>query len=122
MGRHGSYQTRDVDGVPLTFLRQDPMSRIHDQALNSAIYLYKSKEAAESGLGGGGSGFLAGVPSAQLNRSHVYAVTNVHVVAKGYSVVRMTTSSGKTVVLPFLPGDWISHPDGDDVAVCFYGW
>ena len=95
------------------------MSRISDQVLDSVVYLYKSTASAHKGESLGGSGFLVGVPSQRIQgQLHCYAVTNLHIINQGYSVVRMTTATGETEVLSLSQDDWRSHPEMDDVAVC----
>jgi hypothetical protein len=120
MGQFGTYTTRVVDGLAFTvWCRRSPVPRIQDVTLNSTIYLYKSKEEAEKGEHRGGSGFLASVRSEQhATQAHLYAVTNTHVIALGYSVVRLTTAFGVTQIIPFGTADWLKHPNGDDVSVC----
>lgn len=95
------------------------MSRIDDPILNSVIYLYPSREAAEDGEARGGTGFLASIPANEDGRVFIYAVTNSHVVngAEGTSpVIRLNGFKGFTIV-PLNAADWVHHPDGDDVAV-----
>ncbi len=77
----------------------------------------------------GGSGFLLVTPSrARLvspnarRATHIYVVTNAHVIESGSSVVRVNLkhkSSGfkRTQSFPFKPEDWVIHPQ-HDLAVC----
>jgi hypothetical protein len=82
--------------------------------------MYQSKAAAEEGRMGGGCGVLVGIPATSLENSvHLYAVTNAHVVERGGTVVRATRGSGEPWVFEMTAGDWILHPDGEDVAVCW---
>lgn len=93
------------------------MSRIVDQIVQCSVYLYASEQAAREGSNFGGSGFLAHVPSeTNPSRNHLYAITNKHVVDKGYQVLRLTKKTGGVDTIPTRPGDWIRHPQCD-VAV-----
>jgi hypothetical protein len=88
-----------------------------------AIYLYPSVIDAEDGNKAGGTGFLVGYVTEHkgFNHTTLYAVTNAHVIDSqiGSSpVVRLNTNSGSVEILPLEVGNWIAHPDGDDVAVC----
>jgi len=93
--------------------------RIDQRYLDCVIYLYRSVEAAKAGEGFGGSGCLISVASefGYEFPDHIYAVTNKHVVQKGFPVVRLNTVDGNTEVLPLKSNDWIQHQDGDDLAV-----
>ena len=88
------------------------MPRIEDRLLKSVIYLYKSKEDAESGAPGG-SGFLVGEPCAIPEAVFLFAVTNAHV-AKPCPVVRTAGPLDKRVFVR-KESDWYRHPDQDDV-------
>lgn len=101
------------------------VSRIDDDVLDCAAYLYYSKRDAIAGTEAGASGFLVGVPvgwddSDWKSRSrgrHIYAVTNSHVVRDGASVIRLNTREGETKVINLSPESWIHHPKGDDIAI-----
>src|ERR1700730_6997858 len=95
------------------------MPRIEDRLLKSVVYLYKSKEAAESGEPGG-SGFLVGEPCAIPDAVFLFAVTNAHV-AKPCPVVRTAGPRDKRVFL-LNESDWYRHPDQDDVVVTPIGF
>lgn len=114
------------------------MPRIWDFILNSAIYLYPTEWQAQQGDEVGGSGFLVGVSEERQSRGlirsaftmrsiqekgawSIYAATAAHVIGEGASVVRFTTASGGSVVVPLSRHDWLIHPDGDDVAICPLG-
>ncbi len=85
--------------------------------MDSVVFIYPSKESADAAEERGATGFLLGVPSKRVpSLGHVYVVTNAHVVAHGSQVVRMNKASGQTVTFDLVDG-WISHPDGDDVAI-----
>jgi hypothetical protein len=90
--------------------------RIPDHYLQCVFYVYGSKAAAEAGVRFGGSGFLVSVPSLHDGIIHVYAVTNQHVLDKGFHVLRLNTRDGKSDVIETSPSDWTPHPEGDDIA------
>jgi hypothetical protein len=53
---------------------------------------------------------------------YLYAVTNRHVIREGNSpIVRLNTIEGKHNALQASEGDWVHHPDGDDIAVLHLG-
>jgi hypothetical protein len=90
---------------------------VHPGVLRSSIFLYGSERDAREGANWGGSGALVGIPSkANPSRTHLYAVTNDHVVS-ACPVVRLVKTDGDPYVLPGVRSDWESHPDGDDIAV-----
>src|ERR1044072_871709 len=109
------------------------MPRIKQQYLDCAIYLYESAESAWRGERPGGSGFLVSVREKpdvyeflvtsnsryELPPSHIYAVTNKHVARRGFPVIRLNTIDGKCDVLELDHNQWIPHPEGDDLAVCY---
>ncbi len=96
------------------------MPRISDDILDCVIYLYPTELDARNGEKVGGSGFLVGIPSKVYENSwYVYAVTNSHVIREGNSpVIRLNTKEGQIDVLNLESGNWLHHPDGDDIAVC----
>jgi hypothetical protein len=96
-----------------------PMPRIEDRLLKSVIYLYKSKEDAESGAPGG-SGFLVGEPCAIPAAVFLFAVTNAHV-AKSCPVVRTAGPLNKRVVVR-TGNDWYRYTEQDDVVVTPIGF
>jgi hypothetical protein len=95
------------------------LPRIPDEYLDCVVYLYPSEAAAEDGKQAGGSGFLVGVPTEGLRQNFwiLYAISNKHVI-KNSTVLRMNTSDGKKTVMPTVRSDWVTHPDGDDLAAC----
>lgn len=94
------------------------MPRIHDQFQECSIYLYPTKEAAEAGRRTGGSGCLVSINAPVEGWSHIYAVTNSHVIKGGCPVIRLNTTDGSKAVLEYKQEDWFHHPDGHDLAVC----
>ena len=94
-----------------------PMPRIKDDVLECSVYLYTSGEAAISGKGSAGSGFLVSVPSEAIpDGQHVYAVTAAHVIDNGACVIRMTSRNVEMSLVSTPDDSWIRHPEGDDVA------
>jgi hypothetical protein len=99
------------------------MPRIPEVILNSIVYLYADKDDADTGVDSGGSGFLTQMPSENCKTaSHIYAVTNAHVIERGSPVVRVNLthpSSGyeRTYSFEFTASDWVVHPE-HDLAVC----
>jgi len=95
------------------------MPRIEDRLLKSVIYLYKSKDDAESGAPGG-SGCLVGEPCAIPEAVFLFAVTNAHV-AELCPVIRTAGLVNKRVVVR-KESDWYRHRDQDDVVVTPIGF
>jgi hypothetical protein len=95
------------------------MPRIADTFTDNAVYIYASKEDAESGKAVGGSGFLVHVPFVKTqNMQQTYVVTNQHVVRQTPTpVIRMNRIDGSVLGLVTNRENWTLHPDGDDVAV-----
>lgn len=99
------------------------MFPIDPRYLHCAIYLYPTGDDARAGKSAGGTGFLVSVPSERHPElSHVFAVTNRHVVARGQRfdpapVIRMNTADGRVAVVELTPECWIEHPNGDDLSV-----
>src|SRR5260221_13066126 len=94
------------------------MSRISDDHLDCAVYMYPTREAAKEGLKAGGSGFLVGIPSTQRpGNLYLYVVTNRHVIQGNSLVIRMNTINGSTEIFESDYSHWREHPDGDDIAV-----
>ena len=109
-------------GNQITIWRKE-MPRIPDYFLDTVIYLYPSVDDARQGLAFGGTGFLI---SCRFNNNgnlhHLYAVTNSHVIREGKSTfIRLNTHDNNTDVIPTTIDDWVHHPDGDDVAMCYLG-
>jgi len=112
---------REVKSVP----------RIEQQYLDCSIYLYRTEDSARAGENAGGSGFLVSVRekppydptrypmprNTVLPPEHIYAVTNGHVARRGFPIIRLNMIDGEQDVIPLEHGDWIPHPDGDDLAV-----
>jgi hypothetical protein len=95
--------------------------RIADGFLDCAVYIYPSEAAAEAGDHIGGSGFIIGYPINPAPWIEMYIVTNRHLVANRDAFLRFNTKLGKTEIKPAPKDSWVSHPNGDDVAVCAFG-
>ena len=94
------------------------MPRIPDHIADCTIYLYPSVDSAQNGENAGGSGFLAHVKSTVPGYGHLYAVTNYHVIEHGSCVLRLNNKAGGIDMIKTEYADWITHGDGDDIAVC----
>jgi hypothetical protein len=91
--------------------------RIPERHLDCVIYLYKSAIDATRGSDAGGSGFLVSVPSEGIEgNSFLYAVTNAHVIQKGFPVVRLNTTDGASEHILPKQRDWLLSKE-DDLAV-----
>src|SRR4051794_13540459 len=118
-------ERKSARGYTYRVWRVEPMPRIEQQYLDCAIYLYASKESANTGENFGGSGCLVSFPphpvrdpeSWDKSRGHytgiwywtpphIYAVTNLHVVRSGFPVIRLNTIDGETDVLELRRSDW----------------
>lgn len=111
-------------GLPLP-CEKGIMPRIPQAVQQCVNYLYPTVGDAKRGTKFGGTGFFVGVlesnpgPRGLLGRHHIYCVTNRHVIDGDATIIRMNSNSGATVVYPTEQSDWVFHPDGDDVAVCY---
>jgi hypothetical protein len=101
------------------------MPRIPKKHLDCTIYLYPDDTAARRGVSYGGSGFLIAIPFEEniegtAPRSHVYAVTNHHVINPDFGkspVIRLNTMEGDTEIIPLTYDDWIHDWTEDDLAL-----
>lgn len=92
------------------------MPRIHDNFVETAIYLYRSKAEAEDGINAGGSGFLVSIPAeTHPGGTFIYAVTNRHVLEVA-DVARFNTSDGDTRI-QHLPREKWMRSKTDDLAI-----
>lgn len=100
----------------------EPMPRIPDYISNSIVYLYGDEISAETGEDAGGSGFLLAIDSEVCPTAcHVYAITNAHVIEKGFTLVRInlkypSTGNLRIETLPLKAEDWVVH-ESHDLAV-----
>jgi hypothetical protein len=94
------------------------LPRIDDAYLHSVVYLYRSRHEAEEGINIGGSGFLISVPSEirPAPASHIYAVTNSHVIESNGCVARMNAKGGTTDSIEFRKSEWLCAK-ADDLAI-----
>jgi hypothetical protein len=77
------------------------MTAIAPSYTSCTVYLYPTVEAADRGVGAGGSGFVLGVPFPDDERTwHLYVVTNRHVVETGNQVVRVNTTNRGSTAIP----------------------
>lgn len=92
------------------------MPRIPDRHLQSVVFIYPSREAAERGDQVGGTGFVVTQPTGVGNSRIRYVVTNEHIVSGGGHWVRLNHLGG-TYVKHVPPDEWEWAPDGDDFAL-----
>jgi hypothetical protein len=100
----------------------DDLMAVPNQFLQLSIYIYPNKQFADANEIMGGSGFMFATKSEDSNL-YLYAVTNAHVIegikSTGSRVcaIRFNTKDGKTDTVEVNIDRWLSHPDGDDLAV-----
>jgi hypothetical protein len=81
------------------------------------VYFYDSKQAALDGDSSGGSGFLVAVPiEGHEGWGSLYAVTNKHVLDKGYRFLRLNKKTGGVHPIETVRDHWRDHEDGFDVS------
>jgi hypothetical protein len=122
----------DVDGIARAFTgpmipswcfwwRLGSMPRLR-LALDGMAFTFRTREEAEKRVRIGGTCFLVIKPSgATFGGSELcvpYLITNRHVVySGGASVVSINRRDGSPPdILEYEPTDWVTHPDGDDLA------
>lgn len=95
------------------------MPRISDRILSAVAYIYPDEESARRGDPRGGTGFLVCLPMEGVaDAAHLFVATANHVV--GYmkaAWLRVSTTEGTSHTIEIPAAAWISHPDGDDVAI-----
>jgi hypothetical protein len=95
------------------------MPQIPPATLKAVFYLYPTAEAAELGGVGGGTAFIVGL-QAPPGALWCYGVTADHCVRGRDAVFARFNRLDEDVVIIEIPSEeWESHPDGDDVAVCW---
>jgi hypothetical protein len=109
----------------ITWERIPELARISPDYLEAVVFLYATEEDARMSAHTGGSGFIfmtrlreteSAPEDDEADLAHIYVATNRHVVAAGFSVVRISGSSIPTSIVRL---DWVFHPDGDDVAISY---
>lgn len=97
--------------------------RISTHMTDGIAFFYSSKEAMEAGEVPGGTGFLIWTADEDKTQTHVYLVTNDHVVQASapFHYVRINSESGKPYERATSEDEWYPHPNGDDVSVCYLG-
>ncbi len=95
------------------------MPRLPKDIVDSALYLYASKEDALARKDTGGTAFLLSMTSERHSEiTYFYVVSNWHVAVRdGHSVLGLNKLDGGTDAYELGPEDWIFDPSGDDVAV-----
>ncbi|MCH8977265.1 MAG: hypothetical protein IH909_06540 [Proteobacteria bacterium] len=100
-----------------------PMPRIDDSSTTTVAFLYSTHDAAEKHEKEGGSAFIVGKPfdldiSGKLMRFYVpFMVSNLHVAFQGCPYIRLNKRDGSPHIIDRECTDWVTHPEGDDVAV-----
>jgi hypothetical protein len=109
----------DNHGQPFGVLTRQ-MPRINDNLLQCVFYLYPSIEEAKKGERVGGTGFFVYVrDKARPDTSHYchfYAVTCLHVIEEGATVIRLN-SWPECTIKPLTRSHWIPHPKRVDIAI-----
>lgn len=97
------------------------MPRISDAYTDCAVYIYASRNDAESGVLQGGSGFIVTLPfdnDPENPHVHTYVVTNNHVVESAKTpVIRLNRRDGQMEFIETTAHEWEPHEGGDDVSV-----
>ncbi len=111
-------QRTSLLGYPFTVWGPVGMPRINDQMLSCVFYLYRDRQAAESGENAGGTGFwTAYQPEDAAGVFYMFAVSNKHVVADaGASVIRVNTTNGRVDAFDVEPHEWY-FDNKDDLAI-----
>ena len=102
------------------------MPRIADEMLHGIAFMYPTLEAARENKRTGGTAFLVTLAAPRATAAFgrevgiPFLVSNRHVVWNGgCSVARLNRRDGGHKIFEFGPEHWVTHPDGDDVAVSF---
>jgi hypothetical protein len=95
--------------------------RISEQFLDCVVYIYRDEQRAFAGDAIGGTGFLAGIPvEGFAHAASVFVVTNKHNIERGRAI-RLNTVGGDIDVIEVDASNWITHPEGDDIAIAGVG-
>jgi hypothetical protein len=116
----GKWVTRYCVPNAIPFRVWEPLvPRLADKYADCAVYIYKSRADAESGVRQGGSGFIVMVPmDSNPALAHTYIVTNKHVITMaGDPVVRLNRKDGGMEFLETKSYEWVPHQAGDDISV-----
>lgn len=98
--------------------------RVANEMLESIVFFYANAADANAGEMPVGTGFCLWIADEDKAMTHVYLVTNDHVYrasAPLHYVRGMNSESGKSLICPTSERDWYTHPNGDDIAVCYLG-
>ena len=121
----GCYFLDDRQAVYFNTQRGYPvdMPRVDDSSITTVVFLYPTRESAERNEALGGTGFMVGKPALELGvtnetqRIYIpYIVSNLHVAHQGAPYIRINNNDGSTHIIDRERTDWITHPDGDDLA------
>jgi hypothetical protein len=95
------------------------MPRVPDDIVQSVVYVYPNRGAAEKREILGGSGVLLSMPlNASPDWVTMYVLSNSHVVRDFESpAILVNTADGKTDILEIHNCRWVHHQDGYDLAV-----
>ena len=97
------------------------MPRIDENFLDCVFYIYPSQQDAIHGEKIGGCGFFVSIKSKDIpSLTHLYAVTNAHVIRQSNTIVLRVNLKDEAKGFETIQTEnrkWIYHPDGDDVAV-----
>jgi hypothetical protein len=89
--------------------------RISDEYRQCVVYIFPSREAAESGARAGGSGFIVARNRGDSPQS--FLITARHVLDDmSDPFIRMNKEDGEPDIFRTPASWWKDHPDGDDVA------
>lgn len=117
--RHSTLETYEWVPAP----EVDLVPRVPEDALETVVFLYPAREAAEQGRKVGASGFMVAQPFIHGFGLHMYTVTNRHCVeGRGTTTIRAMTKTDAGSVPVFVDAkecDWIFH---DDYDVAIYRW
>jgi hypothetical protein len=90
--------------------------RIAQNFLDCVVCLYRDEQGAYAGEPIGGTGFLVAIPVEGFTGYSVLVVTNEHNIERGRAI-RLNTAGGDIDVAEIEPSAWITHPEGDDLAI-----
>jgi len=105
------------------------MPRVDDSSITTVVFLYPTRESAERNEELGGTGFIVGRPvivsgvnNKPLRIYIPYVISNLHVAHQGAPYIRINNKDGSAHIIDRDCIDWVTHPDGDDLAAtCIFG-